>query len=81
MDGAAGAIERQLALGVALQCAETVGSTDRAFEMTLAYVKDRKSFGRPIGSYQALKHRLADMLLWLESAKAVTRGRGEGRPV
>ncbi len=72
MDGAAGAIERQLALGVALQCAETVGSTDRAFDITLAYVKDRKSFGRPIGSYQALKHRLADMLLWLESAKAVT---------
>ena len=71
--GAAGpAIERQLALAVALQCAETVGSTDRAFEMTLQYVKDRKSFGRPIGSYQALKHRLVDMLLWLESSKAAT---------
>jgi alkylation response protein AidB-like acyl-CoA dehydrogenase len=71
--GAAGpAIERQLALAVALQCAETVGTTDRAFEMTLQYVKDRKSFGRPIGSYQALKHRLVDMLLWLESAKAAT---------
>ena len=39
--------------------------------MTLEYVKDRK-LRRPIGSYQALKHRLADMLLWLESAKAVT---------
>ena len=64
------AIERQLALAVALQCAETVGTTDRAFEMTLQYVKDRKSFGRPIGSYQALKHRLVDMLLWLESSKA-----------
>jgi alkylation response protein AidB-like acyl-CoA dehydrogenase len=72
VDEAGEAIERQLALAVALQCAETVGSTDRAFEMTLAYAKDRKSFGRPIGSYQALKHRLADMLLWLESSKAVT---------
>lgn len=70
--GAAGAVERQLALAVALQCAETVGATDRAFEMTLQYVKDRKAFGRPIGSYQALKHRLADMLQSLESAKAVT---------
>ena len=40
--------------------------------MTLQYVKDRKAFGRPIGSYQALKHRLVDMLLWLESSKAVT---------
>jgi alkylation response protein AidB-like acyl-CoA dehydrogenase len=72
VDEASAAIERQLALAVALQCAETIGSTDRAFEMTLAYAKDRKSFGRPIGSYQALKHRLADMLLWLESSKAVT---------
>ncbi len=69
---AAPAIERQLALAVALQCAETVGATDRLYEMTLQYVKDRKAFGRPIGSYQALKHRLVDMLLWLESAKAVT---------
>lgn len=72
VDGAASAIGTQLALALALQCAETVGATDRAFEMTLTYVKDRKSFGRPIGSYQALKHRLVDMLLWLESAKAAT---------
>ena len=72
VDAAADAVRRQFALAVALQCAETVGTTDRAFEMTLQYVKDRKSFGRPIGSYQALKHRLADMLLWMESAKAVT---------
>lgn len=72
VDQAAGAIDAQLALAVTLQCAETVGAADRVFDMTLAYVKDRKSFGRPIGSYQALKHRLADMLLWLESAKAAT---------
>ncbi len=72
IDGAADAIDWQFALALALQCAETVGATDRVFDMTLAYVKDRKSFGRPIGSYQALKHRLADMLLWLESAKAAT---------
>ena len=74
--GVAGAAKEdvsfQFALAVALQCAETVGAADRMYEQTLQYVKDRKSFGRPIGSYQALKHRLADMLLWLESAKAVT---------
>ena len=64
----------QLALTIALQCAETVGATDRLYEMTLEYAKDRKSFGRPIGSYQALKHRLAEMLFWLESAKAATSG-------
>jgi len=65
-------LDLQFALAVAMQGAETVGATERVYEMTLQYVKDRKSFGRPIGSYQALKHRLADMLLWLESAKAVT---------
>jgi alkylation response protein AidB-like acyl-CoA dehydrogenase len=65
-------LETQLALALSLQCAETVGATDRMYEVTLQYMKDRKAFGRPIGSYQALKHRVADMLLWLESAKAVT---------
>ncbi|ADP80861.1 acyl-CoA dehydrogenase family protein [Pseudofrankia inefficax] len=71
--GAAGAqVDLQFALTLALQCAETVGATDRLYGMTLQYVKDRKAFGRPIGSYQALKHRLAEMLLWLESAKAAT---------
>jgi alkylation response protein AidB-like acyl-CoA dehydrogenase len=69
---AGSAIERQLAFAVAMQCAETVGATDRAWEITLDYVRQRKSFGRPIGSYQALKHRLVDMLLWLESSKAAT---------
>ena len=57
---------------LALQCAETIGSTDRMYEVLLEYVRDRKSFGRPIGSYQAIKHRLVDMLLWLESGKAAT---------
>jgi alkylation response protein AidB-like acyl-CoA dehydrogenase len=73
-----GAVDTELALALALQCAETVGATERVFEMTLTYVKDRKSFGRPIGSYQALKHRLADMLLWLESAKAATMAAVQG---
>jgi alkylation response protein AidB-like acyl-CoA dehydrogenase len=65
-------LETQFALALSLQCAETVGATDRMYDVTLQYVKDRRAFGRPIGSYQSLKHRLADMLLWLESAKAVT---------
>jgi len=70
IDGAEEAIRRQLNVAVALQSAETVGALDALFDMTLAYAKDRKAFGRPIGSFQALKHRLADMLLWLESSKA-----------
>lgn len=65
-------LELQRSLALTLQCADTVGATNAVYAMTLAYVKERKAFGRPIGSYQALKHRLADMLLWLESAKAAT---------
>ena len=72
VDGAEADVEAQMALALALQCAETIGSTDRMYEVLLEYVRDRKSFGRPIGSYQAIKHRLVDMLLWLESGKAAT---------
>jgi alkylation response protein AidB-like acyl-CoA dehydrogenase len=63
-------VQSQLELAVALQCAETVGALDQAFELTRAYMSDRYAFGRPIASFQALKHRMADLLLWLESAKA-----------
>ncbi len=66
---AAGDVERQLQVALALQCAETVGVLDRVFEFTLVYMNDRYAFGRPISSYQALKHRVADLLLVLESAK------------
>jgi alkylation response protein AidB-like acyl-CoA dehydrogenase len=69
---AADAVERQLQLAVLLQCAETVGVIDRALEFTLDYVQQRVAFGRPIGSFQALKHRLADHATQLEGAKAIT---------
>ncbi len=72
--GAAGALERQLQLALVLQCAEMVGATDRAFEFTLEYSFDRFSFGRPLASYQALKHRFADMKLWLEACHATATG-------
>jgi alkylation response protein AidB-like acyl-CoA dehydrogenase len=49
-----------------------VGATDRVFETTLAYMFDRFSFGRPLASYQALKHRFADAKLWLEACRATT---------
>lgn len=64
------AFERQLQVALALQCAETVGVTDRVFEFTLEWCKDRYAFGRPIGSFQALKHRLARHGANLEAAKA-----------
>jgi alkylation response protein AidB-like acyl-CoA dehydrogenase len=71
-DAAAGAANRQLQLMVVLQCAETVGALDRVLEFTLEYLADRTSFGRPLASYQALKHRIADMKMWLEAAHGVT---------
>lgn len=65
-------IDLQLRTALILQCAETVGATERVFEFTVQYAFDRHSFGRPLASYQALKHRFADMKLWLESALAIT---------
>ncbi len=65
-----GDVERQLQDAVVLQCAEMVGAIDRVFEFTLEYASDRYSFGRPLASYQALKHRFADMKMWLEASHA-----------
>lgn len=69
---AGSAVERQLQIALMLQCAETVGAVDRLFETTLEYMFDRFSFGRPLASYQALKHRFADMKMWLEAIHATT---------
>jgi alkylation response protein AidB-like acyl-CoA dehydrogenase len=53
--------------------ATMLGIAQRAFDDALAYVKERKQFGRPIGSFQALQHRLADMATDLEAARLMTR--------
>ena len=50
--------------------AELVGVCQRALEMTLEYVKERKQFGVPVGSFQAVSHRCAQMLLYTESARS-----------
>jgi len=69
-EGAAAAA-RQLQAAVALQCAELTGAAGRVLEFTVQWAFDRYSFGRPLASYQALKHRFADMRLWLEASQAV----------
>jgi alkylation response protein AidB-like acyl-CoA dehydrogenase len=51
---------------------ELVGVCDRTLEMTLAYVKERRQFGVPVGSYQAVSHRCAQMLLETEKARSTT---------
>jgi len=65
-------VERQLQLALLLQCAETNGVVERALEFTVEYMRGRHAFGRPIASYQALKHRLADMLVRIHSCMATT---------
>ncbi len=69
-ESSVGDIERQLQTVAVLQCAEMAGGLDRVFDFTVEYAADRYSFGRPLNSYQALKHRFADMKLWLEAAHA-----------
>jgi alkylation response protein AidB-like acyl-CoA dehydrogenase len=75
--GAARDIAHQCRLALALQVAETVGGLDHVSTMTLDYLADRWSFGRPLASYQALKHRLADMLLALETSKGCAEAAAE----
>jgi alkylation response protein AidB-like acyl-CoA dehydrogenase len=73
-DSAQIAVNRQIQVAVALQCAETVGALGRVFEFTVQWAFDRYSFGRPLASYQALKHRFADMKTWLEACTATASG-------
>jgi alkylation response protein AidB-like acyl-CoA dehydrogenase len=69
--GVAPALRRTLEQATIAIAASTVGTCRRIFEMTLDYAKVREQFGRPIGSFQALKHRLADMYLAVERATAL----------
>lgn len=54
----------------AVLAAEAVGAADRALERTVAYVRQREQFGRPIGSFQAVKHRLADVYVGVRAARS-----------
>ncbi|WP_328682443.1 acyl-CoA dehydrogenase family protein [Streptomyces sp. NBC_00343] len=54
----------------AVLAAEAVGAADRALERTVQYVKQREQFGRAIGSFQAVKHRLADVYVQVQAAKS-----------
>lgn len=54
-----------------LMAAEQIGAASRCLDLTVAYTKDRVQFGRAIGSFQALKHRMADLYVKVSSARAV----------
>ncbi len=68
--GALAAYDRQLGVAVTLTTGEMVGAMGTLFDMTLEYAKDRIAFGRPIGSFQSIKHILADTSLLLEASRA-----------
>lgn len=70
-DGAA-ALTWAVDAGIALSCAEAVGTMERALTLTVQYLNTRRQFGVPIGSFQALRHRAADMKLQLELARGMS---------
>ncbi|WP_380878098.1 acyl-CoA dehydrogenase [Sphingomonas sp. DBB INV C78] len=69
--GTAGpALRRTLAIASGILASEQVGGMQRTLDETVDYSKQRVQFGRLIGSFQAMKHRMADMKLWLEAARS-----------
>ena len=81
---AADDVERQLQQAIVILNAEAVGAMQRAFDMTVEWAFDRYSFGRPLASYQALKHRFAQLATWLQASHAISddaaRSVAEGSP-
>jgi alkylation response protein AidB-like acyl-CoA dehydrogenase len=71
--GGADLVDRVLALGAAALASEQVGGAEATLAAAVAYAKMRNQFGRPIGSFQAVKHLCAEMFLASESAKAAAR--------
>lgn len=63
-------LEHAIGLGVLALCAESLGSMEATKRMTIEYLQTRKQFGVPIGSFQALQHRMADVLLEVEQARS-----------
>jgi len=67
-DGALPRIEDAVDRAIAAVCAESVGAMRGAYELTSDYLRTRKQFGRPIGSFQVMQHRLVDMYVMMEEA-------------
>jgi len=70
--GGADAVEALVDQGAVYACAEMLGGASRVLELAVEYAKDRVQFGRPIGSFQAVKHRCADMLVDVEGMRSTT---------
>jgi alkylation response protein AidB-like acyl-CoA dehydrogenase len=65
-------VEQVLQYGAVAKCAEMVGIAQQAFDISLNYAKTRVQFGRPIGSFQAIKHKLANMVIDVDGSRYVT---------
>ena len=72
-DAASRAFDAALTAGACVLAAEELGVAQRCLDMTVSYVKERRQFARPVGSFQALKHRLADMWVSVAQARAASR--------
>ncbi|MCX4095410.1 acyl-CoA dehydrogenase family protein [Nocardia sp. alder85J] len=72
-DAARAAVDRALETGAALLASEQVGIAQWCLDTTVEYLKVRKQFGRVVGGFQAVKHRLADLFVQVESARAAAR--------
>ncbi len=67
------ALDVALDAGAGILAAEQIGLAQRCLDMTVAYVKERRQFARPVGSFQGLKHRLADLWVAITQARAASR--------
>ena len=75
LDGSANleqALQDMRDLGLAAVCAEAVGILDKLLAATVTHARERKQFGQPIGKFQALQHRMADMVLHIEQARSMS---------
>jgi alkylation response protein AidB-like acyl-CoA dehydrogenase len=72
-EAAGQAVESAITAGAGILASEQLGVAERCLEMTVAYVKERRQFARTVGSFQAIKHRLADLYVTVVQARAVAR--------
>jgi alkylation response protein AidB-like acyl-CoA dehydrogenase len=72
------AVAASLLAGAGVLASEQFGIAERALEITVAYVKERRQFARPVGGFQAIKHRLADLWVVVTQARAAARSAANG---
>ena len=72
LENAGAAVQDAMNASVVALCSEAVGAMETAYEMTVDYLRQRKQFGRTIGSFQVLQHRAVDMLTEIEQARSIT---------